>query len=396
MADMCITDAKAPLRPLQYGELACKTLMKRFAPEQLPPAGALFYHQGVFLSGMEKIYFLTKKREYFEYIKRYIDCCIGKSGELFGLCHEITKWKKPETWPEDINLYALTRLDNKQPSILLYNLYDETRDRKYLNAAKTIGESMYFWPVNCYGGYWHMMTQPNQMWLDGAYMAGPLSMMYADRFDDPVLAQRAIRQIMLMNEHMRDSKTGLYYHGWDESRSMPWANEHTGLSGQFWSRAIGWYAVAILDILDYVTYEHPDRETLCNIEQDLLYALAKYQDGKSGMWFNVTDRIDEKRNWIETSGSCLFTYSFAKAIRKGIVNGEEYTQILKKAYNGIIKSLRLDKQGDLIIDHICVGTCIDSGTYEHYVSRPTVKNDLHGAGAFILMCAEMERYKNHE
>lgn len=108
---------------------------------------------------------------------------------------------------------ALTMLDHKQPSILFYNLYDETGDEKYLRVIKTIGESMYFWPVNQYGGYWHMMTQHHQMWLDGAYMAGPLSVMYADRFGGEVLRDRAINQIFIMDDHMKDEKTGLYYHG---------------------------------------------------------------------------------------------------------------------------------------------------------------------------------------
>ena len=239
-----------------------------------------------------------------------------------------------------------------------------------------------------------MITQPHQMWLDGAYMAGPLSMMYSDRFDDNTLAERAIHQILLMHKYMRDEKTGLYYHGWDESKEMPWADEETGLSSQFWGRALGWYTVAILDILEYVPKGHPKRESLCKIEKDLLDVLIKYQDKETGMWYQVVDRIDAEDNWVESSATCLFIYSYAKAIRMGVVQGEEYENVLKKAYEGIVDRLYCDETGYLVIDNVCNGTCIDSGTYEHYISRTRVNNDLHGAGAFVLMCAEMERFVN--
>lgn len=383
---------KENLTPLQYGELALRAIMNKYTPDKLPPEKALFYHQGVFLSGMQNVYFLTKNKEYFNYIKEYVDCTIGENGELYGVCHEKTNWKKPESWAEDINLLAMTMLDNKQPSILFYNLYDETGNEKYLNAAKTIGESMYFWPVNCYGGYWHMMTQPHQMWLDGAYMAGPLSVMYSDRFGDNTLAERAVNQILLMHKYMWDERTGLYYHGWDESKAMPWADKETGLSSQFWGRALGWYAVAILDILDYVPKGHPKRDELCKIEKDLLDSLIKFQDNKTGLWYQVVDRIDDDANWVESSGTCLFIYSYAKAIRMGVIEGEEYVNVLKKAYDGIVDRLYYDEDGNLIIDNICIGTCIDSGTYEHYISRAKINNDLHGSGAFVLMCAEMEKF----
>ena len=383
---------KNNLKPIQYGELACESIMNKYKSDELPPQRALFYHQGVFLSGMQNVYFITRNKKYFNYIKEYVDSCIGENGEVYGICHEKTQWKKPESWAENINLSAMTMLDNKQPSILLYNLYDETGDEKYLNAAKTLGESMYYWPVNCYGGYWHMMTQPHQMWLDGAYMAGPLSVMYSDRFGDSTLAERAITQILLMNKYMKDEKTGLYYHGWDESRTMSWADNETGLSSQFWSRALGWYAVAILDVLDYVSEEHPKKSELCEIEKNLLDSLINFQDQETGMWYQVVDKIHSNDNWVESSGTCLFIYSYAKALRMNIIKGERYKKVLMKAYEGIIKSLYFDEKGNLVIDNICNGTCIESGTYEHYISRTRVKNDLHGAGAFVLMCAEMERF----
>ena len=373
-------------RPLEYGIAACEALMKRYKPAELPPVGTLFYHQGVALSGMQQIYYLVGDKKYFNYIKDYVDSVICPNGELYGFKHELTT--KDTSW---LTWNALTMLDHKQPTILLYNLYDETGDEKYLKVIKTIAESMYYWPVNQYGGYWHMMTQPYQMWMDGAYMAGPLSVMYAERFGDEVLRERAIKQIFIMEEHLKDEKTGLYYHGWDDSKAEPWADPETGLSGQFWGRAVGWYAVAILDILDYIPEEHPAVERLKQIEVDLLKSLVKFQDSKTGMWFEVLDKPENPDNWVESSCTNLFIYSYAKAMRKGII-GDEYKDVLIKAYEGIENILYYDENDDIVIDKVCMGTCIESGTYEHYINREQIKNDLHGMGAFILMCAEMQRY----
>ena len=373
--------------PIEYGKLCCDAIMNRFEPEKLPPEGTLFYHQGVFLSGMERMYKLSGEKKYFDYIKAYIDSLIDENGEIIGFeCESFT-----ENTPALAKL-SLQMLDHKMPTILLYNLYDETGDERYIKAIKKIAESMHYWPVNTVGGYWHMMTQHNQMWLDGAYMAGPLSVMYAARFGDTLLRERAINQIFIMNDHMKDEKTGLYYHGWDESKEMGWADKETGLSGQFWGRAVGWYAVAILEILDYIPKNHPAVPRLESIEKDLLESLAKFQDKKTGMWFNVLDRIEDPDNWVESSCTNLFIYSYAKAIRKGIVSKQEMGEVLEKAYKGIVNSLYYDDNGYLVVDNVCIGTCIDEGTYEHYIGREKIKNDLHGTGAFVLMCSEMQRY----
>lgn len=376
-------------RPIDYGELACRALMHKYTPEKLPPEGVFFYHQGVFLSGMQQIYKLNGNREYFDYIKAYVDSVIGENGELIGFVHELTEKETPRLAKE-----ALTMLDHKQPTILLYDLWNETGDEKYKNAIVEAAKSMYYWPVNTEGGYWHMMTQHNQMWLDGAYMAGILSVMYAKYFDEPVLRDRAIKQILIMNKHMRDEKTGLYYHGWDESKEAPWADKETGLSENFWGRAMGWYAVAIVDMLEYIPENHPDAEKLIEIERQLLKDLAKFQDRKTGMWFQVLDKVDAEDNWVESSCTALFLYTYSKAVRMGIIDNEEYAEVIKKAYNGLIETLYYDEEGYLVIDNVCSGLCIVRGDYRWYADYKKVKNDLHGAGAFILMCAELQKYED--
>lgn len=373
---------------LYYGEQACAAIMNKYQAEKLPPENVFFYHQGVFLSGMQQIYFLTGDKKYFNYVKKYVDSVIGENGELMGIDRE---WEKADApW---LSKMALALLDNKQPSILLYNLYDETGDVKYLNAIKKIAESMLYYPVNLHGGYWHKLIEPFQMWLDGAYMVGPLSVLYAERFHDTTLRERAVEQVFIMNDMMKDKESGLYYHGWDESKQAVWADKETGLSSNIWGRAVGWYAVAILEILERLPQGHAAIDRLKQIEVDLLRSLMKYQDDKTGLWFNVLDKPNQEGNWVESSCSNLFIYSYAKAVRMGVIAKEEVHAVIEKAYQGIIDSLYYDEDGYIVVDNVCMGTNIDSGTYEHYINRPRIKNDLHGMGAFVLMCAEMEKYQ---
>ena len=381
------------MKPIEFGKQGCDAIIHKYSAEKLPPEGALFYHQGVFLSGMQNVYQITGEEKYFQYIKDYIDSVIGQNGEVYGIVHEATKWNSNPAWGEGLKLQSLTMLDAKQPVILLYDLYDKTGEEKYKRAITTISESMYFWPVNNYGGYWHMMHQHHQMWMDGLYMAGPLSVMYSAKFGDKRLMERAINQAFIMNENIRKEENGLYYQGWDPSKEAEWADKETGLSQECWGRAVGWYAVAILDMLDYIPKDHPSVERLKQIEADLLESLAKYQDKKTGMWYQVVDKPEKEGNWIETSCTCLFVYSYAKAIRTGVI-GREYANVLEKAYNGMINSLYYDEDGYLVVDNVCIGCCVEDGTYEYYINKGKAKNDLHGMGAFTLMCAEMQRYRD--
>ena len=379
------------MKPVELGKQGCDAIMHKYTAQALPPKGAMFYHQGVFLSGMQNIYHITGDEKYFNYIKDYIDSVIDQEGEIYGISHEATEWKNEPTWAESLKIQSLTMLDTKQPVILLYDLLEKTGDEKYEKAIKELSESLYYWPVNNYGGYWHMMHQHHQMWMDGLYMAGPLSVMYSAKYGDKRLMERAINQAFIMDDNIKDEKTGLYYHGWDPSRQADWADKETGLSQEIWGRAVGWYAVAILDMLDYIPKDHPAVERLKQIEADLLKALAKYQDKKTGMWYQVVDKPENEDNWIETSSTCLFIYSYAKAIRTGVI-GKEYEDVLEKAYNGMVDYLYYDEEGFLVVDNVCIGCCVESGTYDYYINKEKISNDLHGMGAFTLMCAEMQRY----
>ncbi|MFQ9510196.1 MAG: glycoside hydrolase family 105 protein [Lachnospiraceae bacterium] len=361
MSDLIWKDHSA----LDYACMACDTLMKKFAPEDLPPKGRFHYHQGVFLSGMQKVYDICGDEKYFNYIKDWVNSIIWEDGSIHN--------------------YDKGQLDDIQPGILLYELYEKTQDERYKKALFELLPIIKNFPRNDEGGLWHKHIHPQQMWLDGIYMAGPISTKFASVFHQPEYFDLAAFQALLMVKKTKDTKTGLLYHAWDRDKTMPWANKETGLSPEFWGRSIGWVPVAVLEELDDLPLDHKDRDRLICLVTDLIKALILFQDNESGLWYQVVDKGGKEGNWLESSCTCLFVASICKAVKDGFL-GEEYLVYAQKGYEGIINRLKYNENG-VMIDNICVGTGV--GDYKHYCNRPTCENDLHGAGAFILMCTEV-------
>jgi unsaturated rhamnogalacturonyl hydrolase len=353
------------LTPLQWAEKACEALMAKFEPEQLPP-DRFHYHQGVFLSGMEKCWRETNDDKYYTYIKRWVDSQILADGSI--------KKYNPE------------ELDDIQPGVLLFNLYEKTGDARYKKALHTLVPLLKAWKTNPSGGFWHKERYPNQMWLDGLYMAGPIATQFGKTFEEAEYFDMMTYQAILMEKHTKDPNTGLLYHGWDETKAAAWADPVTGLAPEFWGRAIGWYPVALLEMFEYLPADHKDKAELTSILQDLLIALIPYQDAATGLWYQVVDKGDMADNWLENSCTALYVHAIAKAVRFGYLDAK-YLTYAWKGYQGVIDTLKFDENGHVIIGQICIGTGI--GDYAHYIARPTSENDLHGAGAFILMCVEM-------
>lgn len=360
------------LSPIQWAEKACEALMFKFAPEDLPPE-RFHYHQGVFLSGMEKTWRLTGKEKYYEYMKGWVDSHVQEDGT-------IVKIKTDE-------------LDDLQPGVLLYPLYERTGDEKYKKALYNIVPLLKSWPTNPSGGFWHKGHYPNQMWLDGLYMAGPLAVQFAKTFGESEYFDLMAYQAILMEKHTRDPKTGLLVHGWDETKAASWADPETGQAPEFWGRAIGWFPVALLEMLEHYPEDHKDRPELIRMLQDLLPALTKYQDPATGLWYQVVDKGDRPDNWLENSCSSLYVHAIAKAVRFGLLD-QKYLEYAWKGYQGVINTLKFDENGHVVIGNICIGTGI--GDYQHYINRPTSENDLHGVGAFVLMCVEMQQALNEK
>ncbi|RDE27565.1 glycoside hydrolase family 88/105 protein [Parageobacillus thermoglucosidasius] len=346
--------------PLYLAERACQSLMKRYSPRELPPAGKWHYHQGVFLYGMLKVWEKTNKYEYFDYIKSYFDYLIDEDGNF---------------------LFARDELDSIQPGMLLFTLYKKTGDRRYKIAAKKLRSL--FWTLNRTkeGGFWHKDKYPYQMWLDGLFMAGPFALMYSHEYNEPELIEIVLFQEKLMCIHMKDPKTGLLYHAWDEKRETPWSNSATGCSPEFWGRSIGWYGAALVEMLELLPENHVGRKELIESLRNLVESLVQFQDKETGLWYQVVDKGDREDNWLESSCSSLFIYTIAKAIQKNYID-IKYLQTVKFAYEGLLKNMIICDNDDWIMKGICIGT--SAGVYDYYVSRPTLENDLHGVGAFLL------------
>ncbi len=352
---------------LHYAQMACDTLMKKFAPGELPPVHHFHYHQGVFLSGMQKTYLLCGDEKYYAYIKVWIDSLIDDYG--------------------NITSFNPGQLDDLQPGILLFPLFKLTCDQRYKAAIDTITYYLGSFPRNPESGFWHKAWYRNQMWLDGLYMAGPFMAQYGAEHNKAEFFDAVVFQAKMMEQKTRDEKTGLWYHAWDYERKQPWADPKTGCSPEFWGRAMGWVTVALLDDLDFFPEDHPGRPELVRIVHDLLLALLPYQDEKTGLWYQVVDKGGQAGNWVESSCTCLYTAAICKAVRLGLME-EKYLAAAVKACAGIVERLQYDENG-VLIDNICIGTGV--GDYAHYCARPTSTNDLHGVGAFLIMCAEMEQ-----
>ncbi len=349
---------------IRLAEEACETLMRKYEAEKLPPVGHFHYHQGVFLSGVHHTWQLNSNPRYMEYIREWVDSCIEPDGNIHG--------------------FNPGNLDDLQPGILLFPLYDQTGDERYRLAMDTIALFYNATPVNPDGGFWHGCTCRNQMWLDGLYMAGPYMTEYGVRFDRPDMIENVVYQATLMREKTRDEATGLWRHAWDYEHKRPWADPETGKSPEFWGRSMGWVPVALLQDAALLPEGHPGREKLTWIACDLLKALLPWQDPDSGLWYQVTNKGDQPGNWPESSCTCLYTAALCMAMRMGLMDPKNEDAV-RKAINGVMNYVGRDENG-LLIGNICIGTGV--GDYPFYCARPTSVNDLHGAGAFLLMCTE--------
>lgn len=348
---------------LSLAKEACDTLMRKFEAPMLPPVGHFHYHQGVFLSAMMHTYDLCKEEKYFDYAKAWIDSMIDSEGNITGY-------------------HSLESMDDMQPGILLFPIYERTGDERYRKAIETLVKAFDVYPRLACGGLWHKDVCPHQMWLDGLYMGGPLCAMYANLTGETRFYDLPIQQALMMEEKTKDSVTGLWYHAYDDLREMDWADPETGRSPEFWGRSMGWIPVALLDELRYMPADYPGSDELRRIIREMLEALARYQDEKTGLWYQVIDKGDRPDNWLETSCSCLYTAAIARAVRAGILD-EKYLDVARRGFEGVAARLERDERG-LIVDHVCIGTGV--GDYAHYIARPVSQNDLHGVGAFGLMC----------
>ena len=372
--------------PLQYGELFIDNFLANntvddFETDDFKKYGVSdyinipTYIKGVFLFGIEKIYRQNRKEQYGKFISDWLDRVLDENKKL--------KQIEGHTWA------SLISLDFRQPGLMLFRQYEETGNIRYLNAIGELCESLFAdYPKTSNGILWHnKVTTPNQVWVDGLYMAGPLCAGYARMTGKEEFARHAIDQAIKMYEFMHDEKDGLMFHGWDESRTAVWADSETGLSAEKWGRGLGWYVVAVTEIIDILGKDYEGIDELIRILKQVLAALMKVQRQEDGYWCQIIDKPNAEGNWRETSATCLITMAIAKAYRLGIVD-ERYLVAARKAFEGVIDSIREDESGSLVLGEVCKGTNVGSN-YQYYSDRPKCENDRHGTGAFLQMCAEL-------
>jgi len=336
------------------------------------------YEHGLQVMAIQKAGEATGEERYLKFVADWIDHFVQPNGTI-------------RTYRvEEYNL------DQINAGKLLFGALERTGAEHYHKALDLLREQMRTQPRNNSNGFWHKQIYPYQMWLDGIYMAGPFLTEYALRFNEPETFDDVIHQITLIEKHIRDEKTGLLYHAWDESKQQRWCNPETGLSKYFWGRGIGWYVMAIVDVLDHLPKNHARRPELIAILDKTAAAIVKVQDEATGLWYQILDLPDSAGNYLEASASTMFVYAFAKAVREGYL-ARDYLLSARRGYHGLLQNLiKIDSQGLLTLEKVCGGAGLGGepyrdGSFEYYVTEKIIPNDPKGVGPFILAALEMER-----
>ena len=342
------------------------------------------YVTGTVLLGFRQVYEYTGDKKFYHYLKKTIDAMVHDNGSIDGY---------------RIGEYNIDQV--KTGSVLLY-LYKETNELKYKTAADQIRKQFDRHPRIKQGGFWHKQIYPNQMWLDGLYMGQPFYAEYASMFNEPEVFDDVVRQFVIIHENLYNPETGLYYHAWDASKKMFWADKKTGLSQNVWGRGLGWYVMAIVDVLDFLPEDHPGRDILIDQLQSIAETLTRYQDAETGCWWQVMDMANREGNYIEGTCTSMFVYGLAKAVRKNYID-KKYHETVQKGYEGLVKHLLYkDSRGQYNLVRCCAGAGlggdyiekIRDGSYDYYCYiEPIIPNDGKGTGPLMSGCIEIEKIK---
>jgi unsaturated rhamnogalacturonyl hydrolase len=316
--------------------------------------------------------------KYSEYAKAYIDYFVQEDGKING--HKLSDYN----------------IDRVRPGLNMLELYARTGEEKYKTAIETLVNQMENQPRTKSGGFWHKKIYPYQMWLDGIYMGSPFLARYAKDFNQPKWFDEVTFQILETYRETLDANTGLLYHAWDESREQRWCNPETGQSKHFWSRAEGWYIMAIVDVLDYLPENHKDRAALIEILNNVCAALLKVQDEKTGLWYQVLDMGGKEGNYLEASGTAMFIYTFAKGAKNGYLD-QKYLEIANKSFDSMVEvMIKTGDDGLPVLTNTC-GACGLGGNpyreadYNYYVTEKQVENDQKGVAPFIMAAIELNK-----
>lgn len=338
------------------------------------------YTAGLVLTAIGRVGDRTRDARYATYVRTNMDRFVQPDGSI-------------RTYDP-----AEQSLDQINQGRVLLRLYSRTHEPRYRLAARRIRDQLAHQPRTDDGGFWHKRIYPQQMWLDGLYMAEPFYARYARIFGDTAAFTDVAHQFLLAARHTRDPRTGLFYHAWDAARAQFWADSATGLSPNFWGRAVGWYLMAAVDVLDDLPANHPDRAALIATVRQLAQAVVRVQDPVTGLWYQVLDQPSRHGNYLEASASSMFVYALARGARQGYLDAS-YRAAAQRGFDGLVRDLvRVNADGTISLTGICqvagLGPADNrrrDGSFAYYVSEPVVTDDYKGTGPFILAALELGR-----
>ena len=343
------------------------------------------YVDGCMLKSIMDLYYATNDMKYFDFVKNFVDYYVDADGTILGYNEE------------DYNC------DNVNEGKVLFDLYKKTKNEKYKKAITNIYKQLEKQPRTKEGNFWHKQIYENQIWLDGLYMVMPFYMEYEIEFNNSRYYNDIIKQFTNVYDIMRDKNSGLYFHGYDSEKKMFWADNKTGLSPNFWSRSMGWFAMALVDTLEKTDkmflYEYELLQKYLRELIDSLLVLIKSSDTK--MFYQVPNLPSEEGNYLETSGSCAIAYTILKAVRLKFLPDYYYEYGLE-IFNAIVESKLSFEDDNFILKDICLVAGLGGmpgkgdyklrdGTLEYYFSEPIVTNDAKGLAPFIFTFAEVLR-----
>ena len=333
------------------------------------------YIDGCMITAFLEIAAIKGDDRYFEFAERFIDYYVNDDGSILG-------YSKDKYNLDDVN-----------EGRVLFELYEKTGKEKYRLAIEKQREHLLSQPRTETGNFWHKLIYPNQIWLDGIYMAQVFSAKYAKTFGGGDYSD-VVMQIKNVRKYMFDETAKLYYHGLDCSRKAFWADKETGLSSNFWLRAIGWFTVAMIDIIEIADGEA--RREISEIFRELMEGVINYRDPESKMYYQVVNMQGREGNYLETSGSSMIAYAMMKGARLGVLD-ESFRKLGEQTFDGICnRYLDFDKDGKLNLGGICLVAGLGpennprrDGSYEYYISEPVVENDAKGVAPFVLCYTEI-------
>lgn len=339
------------------------------------------YCHGLELQSMLDVYDRYGDSKFYEYALAYADTMVNADGT-------IKKYKLED--------YSLDRVNSGK---FLFRIYDQTKNEKYKKALDLMRSQLDTHPRNADGGFWHKKIYPHQVWLDGIYMGAPFYAEYAHRNSQVNAYQDIINQFLMAARHTYDPQTDLFRHACDVSRKERWSDKQTGQSLHSWGRAMGWYAMAFVDALEFIPKHEVGRDSMLVVFNHLANMVKRLQDAKTGLWYQVLDKSGEKGNYLESSCSAMFVYALFKGVRLGYLDAS-YLSVAKKGYRGILKHfIEVDKNGLVTITQACAvaglgGKVYRSGDYNYYINEAIRPNDAKAVGPFIMASLEWENIQD--